>query len=303
VLGYFINLDRTAGRRASLERQLREFGIEHRYQRFPAVDGRRIIAGRSTTCAPGEVGIFRSHMDALETALGSDKAVHLMEDDIVLSDLMVPAVDAALHRGVFDRHDIVFTEMFVDRKISTINWYTALYDELTERGARRIETPAQVKVVDVGDTYLFGTTSYVVGPHSVNRVLAVLHREWRKGPTMAIDVLLQKAAQARQLSLACFFPFLTTLDFGLARDSAAGRVESSDKALAHRLLRYSFFARRDIAGVALPLIRQALAKVEPANDGGVLDLQSSILRYLLAEGRAKSNQSSEASGELAGEEP
>jgi GR25 family glycosyltransferase involved in LPS biosynthesis len=266
-------------------KQLERVGATGRYERFEAVDGKEILLNRATACSPGEVGIYKSHMDILERALGKGKAVHVMEDDIVLCDLTVPVIDTALHRGIFDHHDIVFTEMFIDRTLHNLNSLSLLYSEITERGTRRIEKPTQIKVMDVSETYLFGATSYVVGPHSLNRVLTVLHREWRRGPTMPIDRLFQEAARSGQLSLACFFPFVTTIDFDLAQFSAAERDETADRALAQRLLRYSFFAHRDIRGVALPLIRDAINRLDVPDREGEWDFHASIMKYFLGVAR------------------
>ena len=38
--GFYINLDRAAGRRSSIESQLDALGLKQFYRRFPAVDGR-----------------------------------------------------------------------------------------------------------------------------------------------------------------------------------------------------------------------------------------------------------------------
>ena len=266
-------------------RQLETLGVARRYDRFPAIDGKGILLNRPTACSRGELGIYKSHMDILERALGKGKAVHVMEDDVVLCDLTVPVVDAALHRGIFDHHDIVFTEMFIDRTVNNINSLSLLYADITQRGKLRIEKPTQIKVLDVSDSYLFGATSYVVGPHSINRVLTVLHTEWRRGPTMPIDRLFQEVRRSGQLSLACFFPFVTTIDFDLAQLSAAERDETADQALAQRLLRYSFFARRDIQGIALPLIRDAINRLDVPDQDGEWDFHASVMKYFLGVAR------------------
>jgi GR25 family glycosyltransferase involved in LPS biosynthesis len=283
IAGYFINLDRAVARRDWMERQLQALGAAHRYERYAAIDGQTLTPSRTTPRTAGEVGIFRSHMSILRTAASSGKAVHILEDDAALCDLTIPTLDLALYRGVFEQHDIVFTEMYFIDKVATLGAFMSLYDEITRNRHGGIEKPAEVRVVDVSESYLFGTTSYIVGPRRINRVLTVLEREWKNGPTLAIDVLFQKAARAGQLNIACFFPFLTSIDFELGGDSSAGRKQSADRALVKRLLRYSFFARRDIPGVALPLIREALARQNAPDESAALELHANIFRYLLAD--------------------
>jgi GR25 family glycosyltransferase involved in LPS biosynthesis len=278
--GFFINLDRSPERRNRMQQQLSALGIADRYRRFPAIDGRTIKT--SAPRSPGEVGIYRSHLNVLEKAAAAGRAVHIMEDDVILCDLTVPAIDAAIWNKVVDHYDILFLEVFVGLTVGNIHALHALYEKCTANHSIVIESPDQLQVIDLQDLYLYGATSYVVGPKNVDRVLSVLRRAWRLGPTVPLDTVIQQAARAKQLRVACFFPFVSTIDFDLSQASNAGRDELADNALAQRILRYSFYVRRDIKGRAAPAIAQVLERWNRPDPDGAIDLYMNVLRYHLS---------------------
>ena len=277
--GFFINLDRARQRREHMEAQLASLGISSHYKRHPAADGRALKAARNSPRKPGEIGIYQSHMAILEAARGGSRAVHVMEDDIILSDLTVPVIDVATRWRLLDHFDIVFSEIFVGRTVNLIRQFHRLYEQATAHGTLTIERPDQIKIIDLTNIYLYGATSYVVGPRSIGRVLAVLNDEWKKGPTIPIDTAFQFAARAGRLRLGCFFPFVTTVDFELSQASSAGRDEKADDALVQRVLRYSFFVRRNIRKVALPAIRAVLERENSSDPDGAIELYTNILKY------------------------
>src|SRR5438045_74294 len=110
--GLYINLDRSTERRRHFEKQLVDLNLNSRYQRFPAVDG-RTIALPATTLKPGEVGVFLSHCQALEAARSFETCIHILEDDALLSEHVAPVIEDAIATDLFDKYDLLFTDMMV----------------------------------------------------------------------------------------------------------------------------------------------------------------------------------------------
>ena len=109
--GVYINLDRSPSRRIAMDEQLAALGLKDRYSRFGAIDGGTLPPSRSAL-RPGESGAFFSHMRALEAARSSgDAAVHIMEDDALLSEHVRPVIEDAIGAGLFQRFDILFTDL------------------------------------------------------------------------------------------------------------------------------------------------------------------------------------------------
>src|SRR5262245_21679794 len=84
--GLYINLDRSTERRRSIEEQLAKFNLSSRYTRFEAVDGLKTAAREGLQ--PGEVGCFHSHHRALMKGGENGLPVHILEDDILLSQYL-----------------------------------------------------------------------------------------------------------------------------------------------------------------------------------------------------------------------
>src|SRR6516162_1399565 len=119
--GYYINLERSADRRRVFEQRLLALGLENLYARFPAIDGATLRAGASTI-KQGELGCFHSHAAALRAAAGATGCVHILEDDAVLSEHVRPVLESAMAARLFDRYDIIFTDMFVNCHLGLLKY-------------------------------------------------------------------------------------------------------------------------------------------------------------------------------------
>lgn len=275
--GYFINLDSAVERRNRIEAQLRRHNLRN-YQRFPAVDGRRLA--RQSPCSPGEVGIFRSHLDLLERIASGPRPGHIIEDDVILSDLTAGAIEGAVRRGILGHFDILLLETYVGTIIGNVRRYMRAYNEATVRGP--IRSADRLQIIDLGRDYLYGATSYVVSPAGARKVAAILGRDWRNGPSLPVDDVLQHAAAAGRLRIGCLFPFVTTIDLETSRESSAGRNAELDRAMLQRLIRYTFYVRRDISGYAMPILRQVLDHLGPPPNQEAADYYAKIIRFHLA---------------------
>jgi GR25 family glycosyltransferase involved in LPS biosynthesis len=274
--GFFINLDRSVDRRNHMEEQLRAGGLGH-YRRFSGSDGRLIRTSSKRT--PGEVGTYLSHLNLLRIAANGDRPIHVLEDDVIVSDLTAGAISAVIANRVLEQFDLLFLETYVGRDVQHVRrWRTAL-DEVRQR-AWPVRTADQLRVMDITSSYLFGTTSYLAQPSGMKRVVAVLDEEWRRGPTIPLDRAMQAAARAGRLRIGCLFPFVTSLDLHLNSLSEAKRAERTDDILVQSLLRYSFYVNADIDGVARPAISKLMAARFGESDS-VTELHADVLRYYL----------------------
>src|SRR5262249_44825830 len=188
--GRFINLDRSLDRRTSMEAQLRKWALYEKYELFAEMEG-------------GEAGCFRSHCLALEQAMTTGTAVHVLEDDVILSGYVPQVLETIVASGSLDQFDIVFTEMVIGPDVMDIREHKQLFDK-----SRADET---FMVRDVTSSYWGGTTSYAVGPKNVRRVVATLKQGLGSGTPTAIDLFIKRAAAAGKLKLGCVFPFVTTI--------------------------------------------------------------------------------------------
>jgi GR25 family glycosyltransferase involved in LPS biosynthesis len=275
--GFYINLDRAVARRLRLQQQLTQYGVFQRYRRFQAVDGH--VLGRRSPCSPGEVGIFRSHLNVIEAIAAGDRPGHVLEDDTLLSDMMAPALDAAILGSALEQFDVLFLEMFVGPVAANISRLHRAFAEASRGGA--IRSADQLQIIDLGARYEYGTTSYAASPRGARKLAALLDAEWQRGPTMPLDSLIQREARQGQLRVGCVFPFVTSIAIDSALDSAAGRSDAAQSML-HNLVRYSFFVRRDIAGYAAPLLERILSQVPAYEENEIVDFYAGILRYQLA---------------------
>jgi GR25 family glycosyltransferase involved in LPS biosynthesis len=259
-----------------MEEQLRAGSLGH-YRRFSGSDGRLIRT--SSKRAPGEVGTYLSHLNLLRIAANGDRPIHVLEDDVIVSGLTADAISAVIANRVLEQFDLLFLETYVGRDVQHVRRWRAVFDEVRQR-AWPVRTADQLRIMDITSNYLFGTTSYLAQPSGMKRVVAVLDEEWRRGPTIPLDRVMQAAARAGRLRIGCLFPFVTSLDLHLNSLSEAKRAERTDDILVQSLLRYSFYVNADIDGVARPAISKLMAARFGETDS-VTELHADVLRYYL----------------------
>jgi GR25 family glycosyltransferase involved in LPS biosynthesis len=274
--GYFINLDRATERRRRMEEQFRRFALSN-YQRLPAVDGKTL--DRNSPCSPGEVGIFRSHLNVLQKIAAGGRPAHVLEDDVILCDLTGPAIEMAVRLNIVRQFDVLFLETYVGTLFGNVSRFDRAFKEATRSGP--IRSPSQLQIIDLGKNYLYGATSYVVSPGGARKLANILAAIWQRGPTLPVDDLIQKVASVGRLSIGCIFPFVTTIDMETAWGSSAGRDSELNSAMLQRLIRYMSFVRRDIQGYASPMLEKVLGQMPEQQNSDALEFYARIIRYYL----------------------
>ena len=136
ISGYYINLESSKERRKKCERQLKELGLESRYQRFNAIkgeekniDGRRILN-------EGEDGIWQSWIKLLTNELNKEDKersdyLHIMEDDAILTREFVRFTKAISNKE--PEYDLLATEMYINP--SLYNYYFEYFEHCRSKKA------------------------------------------------------------------------------------------------------------------------------------------------------------------------
>ncbi len=245
--GLYINLDRSSERRQQFEKQLTDLGIQNRYARFSAVDGKTLIASGSPL-KPGEVGAFLSHYQALEQVRDMGKCVHILEDDALLSEHVVPVIEDAIAENLFERYDLLFTDMMVFCHVGFMKTSKWKFDEIC-RGANGHLRFQHFRLFDLAEAFHAAFQSYIVGARSIDRVLALYRQEISGGIKVPVDIFIQQQVLAGKLRAACLFPFITSFrleDVVNSTIADQGERASQPSAIVMAVLRYLFFLGCDL---------------------------------------------------------
>jgi GR25 family glycosyltransferase involved in LPS biosynthesis len=213
---FYINLDRAAERRTSLERSFRNrMGNDWKLHRFPALDGddvrRSRIAGR---LGDAEKACFLSHKQVIKRSLGNNEPILVLEDDAVFGSRTRQELEQLVRRRDPAAWDVVFTD-FIVPDIASMAGLLKLRQQLTQAG--------NIKVLDLSTLPFAGSTAYLVNGRSKARLVSLL--ESATTLDVPYDLFLREQIYAKKLVAGGFFPFITSLS-SHAEESA---VQSAGK--------------------------------------------------------------------------
>ena len=256
--GYFINLDRSRDRRASIEHQLQRCGLSHLYSRFPAVDGTTRTTSTSRLTS-GAIGCFESHAAVLDQANLSSKFVHILEDDALIPKSFAGHVERLMGSSEFRDFDIIYTDVSITARgydYENLRKLKAGYD-----AAMSAKPDIGFKFINLFRFPFCGTISYFVTPAGFDKVRSLVHNELKNGgPSLEIDLLYQREINGGHLRAACIFPFITSVQYDHASASTiTARGPNTAARLARRMARYSFFVDCDLSAanaILAPLTAQ-----------------------------------------------
>jgi GR25 family glycosyltransferase involved in LPS biosynthesis len=241
-IGTYINLDRSAERRAQIEAEFAAFGLRDRYRRFAAAEG-NALAFPNPRLSDGEIGCFTSHLLLQKQALGSDTHIHVVEDDAMFSRFTAQMIGSVVTSQAVDQYDIVFTDTTVTPSQSDYKQYRALYDACVERDAAGNVVRVHPRIIDY---YVGATTSYIVNRRAIPKLVDLFTRELAKGATAPIDIFIRRAAREGTLRVGSLFPFATSLRIeNVLNNTIGGRRNNLLSRIAVCLGRISFFAECD----------------------------------------------------------
>ncbi|MET0183157.1 MAG: glycosyltransferase family 25 protein [Caulobacterales bacterium] len=275
--GLYINMDRSADRRAAMEAQLQREGLSAHYERFPGIDGSTLPP--SQLLRPGEVGCLNSHLGALRRGAELSAHLHVLEDDAVLCHNFAPAALSLVQSPVLDQYDIVFTDNGIPPSIDTIRYYRQIYHRATQGGAHGM---TEFALIDLKQRALGCASSYFISAKSVPKILARFDAEFAtREPDVNIDMYYRRFCDDGSLRMACIVPFLTTIQLDMATTTTgrAGQVDNPTVQVAE-LLRYSFYVERDMEGVAFPRLNAIMGERTKDPHGAFL---TQVLEFLISD--------------------
>jgi len=271
--GIFINLDRSAERRAHIEGQLERLELRERYTRFPAIDARQ-LPERARAVRPEEEACFRSHYEALTLGRPFGTPVHIIEDDLIFATQFSGIAGSA--QSAFASYDIVFTDTYV----MTLPPLMRELKDLFDRCLAKAPNAMSFQVLDIKTWYRGLTSSYFVMPDAIEKMRAALARGLAAGPARPLDLFIRDEAHAGRLRLGCVFPFITTPfhpDGALPTTMASREPNAAVSRAVLSLISYSFFIDRDLSKLP-PALNDRLA----ATDDEHRKLLSGVLNFVLS---------------------
>ena len=271
--GFYINLDRSAERRARMEEQFSRLGMSD-YQRIAAIDG-AALERRASERTAGELGCYRSHIKALEAARDTGANAHILEDDAILSPL-VQQCQGFLDKA-FDRFDIIFTETFIQLHLSELRFFKRKFDELCRDGGLEFD------VLDISTWTFTCLSSYFVSAATVPKLIAALDKAWEEGPVEAVDETMRSLANAGVFRVGCVFPFISTVgvDELLATTITQRPTHKHDVAiLASGLLRQAFYFDADLSQLR-PHLDRIGANIHVSSGDPRLDLLTKVCAFAI----------------------
>jgi GR25 family glycosyltransferase involved in LPS biosynthesis len=253
--GYFINFDRSAERRATMEKQLGEAGMSSFYAPFGELDGPLVSA---SNLSQKESNRFRSHHAVLAGAAADAAFIHVVEDNVVFSRHLPTALAASIARGAFDAFDVVHLDAIISP-----NDHTAV-----EQLKRAFNAGRELRLIEVKNRRFFAASSYLVNQRSLPKVRDALAAEiGGNGPARALDLFYLEESQQGRLRAAVLFPYLTSVAAAPASAAAIPQVEDA--------LRYAFFADFDLKGARRRVPRFLVTPKPDSHTEYLLD----VLRY------------------------
>lgn len=218
--GYYINLARNEKRRAALVEHLTELGAADRYQRLEAVNGREVLDQYPTELDPGNLGLWLTHLQMLETVGNSDRHVHLIEDDTIFAKTAVPYFDLMLAHADAELSDwdLIFTDIHVPAAdVGLFRQLAAAMKEFQQSG--------QYAVLSMETIPFSGTSSFFINHRSLGKYRDVIGDQWSQ--ELPIDLFLRQAVHHQQLKAYLAVPFLTSVSRDTLESDIRGDLDKS----------------------------------------------------------------------------
>ena len=201
IEGVYINLDRSTGRRSSMESQLAEIEPGYPVRRFAAIDGRE-LADCPVGLRPAQHGCWLSHLQAWQQFAAAGEHLHVMEDDALLSSALpaLPDVIEAVEAGSGGAWDLLCLD-------ATLIEVPDMYRMFEWTQASRSKGVVHVHRIPQ-DFTVYGMHSYVVNSSRKQHVLDYFKRHFAAGKP--IDNVLAHGIQRGHLQAYLTSPFVTS---------------------------------------------------------------------------------------------
>jgi hypothetical protein len=149
--------------------------------------------------------------------------------------------EIAASSGALDNFDIVFTETLVGVNPNELRELKKHFSAL--------QPSNKFVVFHITFIYKSCTTSYLIGPKKLERVLASLKRGL--DTNISLDLYIKQQEISGELKLGCIFPFISTVPLEFHTTLGGTNNRALQKTLqANNILRHSFFVHRDLDACA-----------------------------------------------------
>jgi hypothetical protein len=256
-----------------MDRQIAQFGLGARYQRFTAREGRD-LPQRSSHMTANEIGCYSSHLAALRHLQASGLPVHILEDDAILAPVTESIIVNMIGGGVLDQYDVILTD--IAAPINNPAGMAALR-ELHESSLSPDTPPSgprqfgSIKICNLADVPFSCMASYLVAPRALGTLIAHFEAELAQGDAEPIDMVLRRLVANQIVTAGCTMPFLTGIRLSLDNPScirlgADGQSLDGPNAgqLALDMLPYELFRNIFFIGADLDQILALLDRYAPA---------------------------------------
>jgi GR25 family glycosyltransferase involved in LPS biosynthesis len=247
-LGFYINLDSSPNRKEEIVTQLEQLQLLSQYSRFSAADG-NVLNFKNSSLRAGEIGCFTSHYLLLEKNLTQTQHLHVIEDDVILSQATKPTLQMLLNSKLLDNFDIIFTDTCLPFDLFKIRAYKTLFDSSVGKDeSGRLISVKEFTVIDLKESYIGATSSFLVHKNAIAKLYNILQQEMKIGLHKPLDLFIRDKIREGLISAACIFPFITSIRLDhLVTSTISERSEHDLSLLALSLIRHSFFIECDWA--------------------------------------------------------
>ena len=244
--GFFINLERSPERLATMREELARCGLGF-VERFAAVDARALQRPPACVIPMAAYGAFLSHQ-ALLSQSAPDSFTLVFEDDMQLGanlgGLLAP--ESLSEMG---KLDIVFLDCQPALEIGRL---TELYHAVegampdfhrSELSSALRRSASAVALYPARGLYRWGAAAYLVTPGGKAKLLPWLQKTLDAGPPGTLDILYRNLIEDGTLDAAVMVPFFATPSLeGLRHSTIEGREQSLAPFVLGSMIRRFFFA-------------------------------------------------------------
>jgi GR25 family glycosyltransferase involved in LPS biosynthesis len=265
IRGAYINLEQSVNRRVQCDSFLKQFHLDHLYERFPGIISTDVYEKyKHTGLSPGKIGCWLSHMEAIKASCDHDYHFHLLEDDFEIT----PAFPHLLQD--FDKAtsklgdwDIIFTD-FTLTNLRNVNEMKKIIDKVN-----RLQDEDRFVIEEATNLYAAGNSSYIVNKNSKKKVADILERGLGKSK-LPKDIYLREEARKGNLKIFVTLPFLTTLNDTFMDSDILGRIDDRNPSIINNVIFRKSLSWGADTKTLLKTIKQRLAAQKPIGDRGMI---------------------------------
>ena len=201
IQGFYINLDRSLDRRASMEQALARCGLRDMIARFPA----RVGDERQKGITVNELGCFLSHQAIIDSIV-DDRPTLVLEDDTYFPQRFPEYFSIILDKCVDHDWDILFLN-----KMISFTDLRAVYQMIRKKRAAGDIYSDQFRDFSIEECkglYVSGAGAYLVRPGAAGKVAEVLRKAADANYPKPVDIVYLNAINAGTLKAKFAFPYI-----------------------------------------------------------------------------------------------